>query len=147
MEKTAFVEALKALTVQEDPLAVSREVSELRSKFEDLLLEEQRKFQIAQMEARERGETDTAEEVGHDEIREQFYAVYNEYRDRRNQAQQEKMDGEAANLRHKRALIERLRNVIQTEENIGSALTQYKEIHEEWKQVGDIPREIGRAHV
>lgn len=141
MEKTAFVEALKALTVQEDPLAVSREVSELRSKFEDLLLEEQRKFQIAQMEARERGETDTAEEVGHDEIREQFYAVYNEYRDRRNQAQQEKMDGEAANLRHKRALIERLRNVIQTEENIGSALTQYKEIHEEWKQVGDIPRD------
>lgn len=141
MEKTAFVEALKALTVQEDPLAVSREVSELRSKFEDLLLEEQRKFQIAQMEARERGETDTAEEAGHDEIREQFYAVYNEYRDRRNQAQQEKMDGEAANLRHKRALIERLRNVIQTEENIGSALTQYKEIHEEWKQVGDIPRD------
>lgn len=141
MEKTAFVEALKALTVQEDPLAVSREVSELRSKFEDLLLEEQRKFQIAQMEARERGETDTAEEAGPDEIREQFYAVYNEYRDRRNQAQVEKQDSEAANLRHKRTLIERLRSVIQTEENIGSALTQYKEIHEEWKQVGDIPRD------
>lgn len=139
MEKLAFLEALKALTVQEDPLAVSREVSELRSKFEDTLLEEQRKFQVAQMEARERGEE--VEEAGPDEVREQFYAIYNEYKDRRNGAQDTKKSDESAHLQEKRALIERLRKVIQSEENIGAALGQYKEIHEAWKAVGDIPRE------
>lgn len=139
MEKLAFIEALKSLTVQEDPLAVSREVSELRSKFEDTLLEEQRLLQIAQMEARERGEE--VEESAPDEVRELFYAIYNEYKDRRNSAQESKKSDESSHLREKRALIERLRNVIQTEENIGAALGQYKEIHEAWKQVGDIPRE------
>ena len=139
MEKVAFIEALKGLTSQEDPLAVSREVSELRSKFDDVVLEEQRKFQVAQLEARERGEE--PQEAEHDEVREAFYAIYTEYKDRRNAAQQSKKDAEASHLREKRALIERLRNVIQTEENIGSALTQYKEIHDAWKNVGDIPRE------
>jgi hypothetical protein len=139
MEKLAFIEALKALTSQEDPLAVSREVSDLRSKFEDVLLEEQRKFQVAQMEARERGEE--VEEAAPDEVREEFYAIYTEYKDRRNNAQQSKKDDESAHLREKRALIERLRTVIQSEENIGAALAQYKEIHEAWKHVGDIPRD------
>jgi hypothetical protein len=139
MEKLEFIEALKALTSQEDPLAVSRDVSELRSKFEDVLLEEQRKFQVAQMEARERGEE--VEEAAPDEVREHFYAIYTEYKDRRNAAQQTKKDAESAHLREKRALIERLRAVIQSEENIGAALGQYKEIHEAWKNVGDIPRE------
>ena len=139
MEKLAFIEALKALTSQEDPLAVSRDVSELRTKFDDVVLEEQRKFQVAQLEARERGEE--PQEAEEDEVREQFYAIYTEFKDRRNTAQQSKKDTEAVHLREKRALIERLRNVIKTEENIGAALTQYKEIHDAWKTVGDIPRE------
>src|SRR3989338_8612326 len=139
MEKLAFIEALKGLTSQEDPLAVSRDVSELRTKFDDVVLEEQRKFQVAQLEARERGEE--PQEAEHDEVREEFYAIYTEYKDRRNAAQQSKKDAEASHLREKRVLIERLRNVIKTEENIGAALTQYKEIHDAWKTVGDIPRE------
>jgi len=139
MEKLAFIEALQILTNQEDPLAVSREVSELRSKFDDVLLEEQRKFQIAQLEARERGEA--VEEAEPDEVREQFYVIYSEYKERRNAAIQERNDSEGRHLREKQALIERLRKVIQTEENIGAALTQYKEIHDAWKLVGDIPRD------
>lgn len=139
MEKSAFIEALKALTTQEDPLAVSREVSDLRTRFDDLLLEETRKFQVAQLEAKERGEE--PEEQPADPIREEFYEIYAEYRDRRNGAQRHKKDEEEMHLRRKKALIERLREVIQKEENIGAALAQYKEIHEAWKQVGDIPRE------
>ena len=139
MEKSAFIEALKALTSQEDPLAVSREVSDLRTRFDDLLLEETRKFQVAQLEAKERGEE--PEEQPADPIREEFYEIYAEYRDRRNAAQRHKKDEEEMHLRRKKALIERLREVIQKEENIGAALAQYKEIHEAWKQVGDIPRE------
>lgn len=139
MEKLAFLETLKSLVTQEDPLAVSREVSELRSKFEDLLLEEQRQFQIAQLEARERGEE--PEEPAPDETRDAFYAIYSEYRDRRNEAQRLRNDEEAANLKIRRGLIERLRQVIQTEENIGAALAQYREIHDAWKACGEVARE------
>jgi hypothetical protein len=140
MEKSAFIEALKALTSQEDPLAVSREVSELRAKFEDMLIEETRKFQVEQLEAQERGEVSELEQPA-DPVREEFYEVYNEYRDRRNAVQRQKKDEEEAHLRRKKHLIERMRELIRSEENIGSALAKYKEIHEEWKSVGDIPRE------
>jgi hypothetical protein len=34
-----------------------------------------------------------------------------------------------------------LKEVIEAEENIGSAFNAYKEIHETWKKIGDIPRE------
>ena len=139
MEKSAFIEALKALTSQEDALAVSRDVNELRTKFDDLLIEETRKFQVAQLEAKERGEE--PEEAQQDDVREEFYAVFSEYKERRNTLQRQRKEEEEMHLRRKKALIERLRDVISKEENIGSALNQYKEIHEEWKNVGGIPRE------
>jgi hypothetical protein len=45
------------------------------------------------------------------------------------------------NLRKKKALIEKLKEVIASEENIGTAVSAYKEIHENWKAIGDIPRD------
>lgn len=139
MEKVALLESLKTLSQQEDVLSVAREVSELRSRFEDVVIEEDRQFQIKQLEAQERGET--LEEQPEDLIRNEFYSLYGEFREKRNTAQRERKETEEANLRRKRSLIDRLKVVIEKEENIGAALTAYKEIHEQWKEVGDIPRE------
>ena len=139
MEKVALLESLKTLSQQEDVLSVAREVSELRSRFEDVVIEEDRQFQIKQLEAQERGET--VEEQPEDLIRNEFYTLYGEFREKRNTAQRERKETEEANLRRKRSLIDRLKVVIEKEENIGAALTAYKEIHEQWKEVGDIPRE------
>lgn len=139
MEKIALLDTLKTLSQQEDVLSVAREVSELRSRFEDVIIEEDRQFQIKQLEAQERGET--VEEQPEDLIRQEFYNVYGEFREKRNTSQRERKETEEANLRRKRSLIDRLKVVIEKEENIGAALTAYKEIHEQWKEVGDIPRD------
>ena len=139
MEKIALLDTLKTLSQQEDVLSVTREVSELRSRFEDVVLEEDRQFQIKQLEAQEKGET--VEEQPEDLIRQEFYNLYGEFREKRNTAQRERKETEEANLRCKRSLIDRLKVVIEKEENIGAALTAYKEIHEQWKEVGDIPRD------
>lgn len=139
MEKIALLDTLKTLSQQEDVLSVAREVSELRSRFEDVIIEEDRQFQIKQLEAQERGET--VEEQPEDLIRQEFYNVYGEFREKRNTAQRERKETEEANLRRKRSLIDRLKVVIEKEENIGAALTAYKEIHEQWKEVGDISRD------
>lgn len=139
MEKIALLDTLKTLSQQEDVLSVAREVSELRSRFEDVVIEEDRQFQIKQLEAQEKGEI--VEEQPEDLIRQEFYNVYGEFREKRNTAQRERKETEEANLRRKRSLIDRLKVVIEKEENIGAALTAYKEIHEQWKEVGDIPRD------
>ena len=140
MEKQDFIQRLKALCSSEDLLLVSREVSELRSQFEDFLLEEERKQQVALLEAQEQGE-EVVFEKQDDPIKKEFYEIYSEYKEKRTALSTAKKIQEEANLRQKKNLIERLRLLIQEEENIGVAVAKYKEIHEAWKEIGDIPRE------
>jgi len=139
MNKAALLEQLQALSANEDALAVAREVAELRTQMEDLLLEEDRKFQVSQLEAQEKGEEVPEKPV--DEVRTAFYELLGTYRERRTAQQRVKQEAEETNLRRKKALIARLKEVVEKEENIGAALTAYKEIHEQWKEVGDIPRD------
>ena len=140
MEKKEFIERLKTLTINEDVFAVSRAINELRGQFEDFCIEQDRLKQVALLEAQERGETvDFTNEP--DPLKEEFYTVFSEYRDRRNKLSSEKKLEEESNLRKKQSLINRLKLLIESEENIGVAVESYKEIHESWKIVGDIPRE------
>ena len=140
MEKITFLEELKAFNEKENPLSVSREVNELRTRFEDYILEDERKKQVAVLEAKERGENvEFEKEV--DPIREAFYTIYNEYKEKKNKAIATKNEAQAECLRQQRTLITRLRNLVQNEEHIGAAFGEYKTIHEDWKKVGDIPRD------
>lgn len=135
-----FIESLKALANSEDILQVSGDVSELRSKFEDYVLEEERKFQVSQLEAQENG--DPIPELETDFGKEEFYTIYKEYQEKRKTLQAEKKEIENKNLAKKKGLIARLRDVIQNEENIGGAFAAFKEIQEQWKEIGDIPRSV-----
>lgn len=138
MEKAGFLERLKELTAQEDVLAVSGEVNELKSKFQDFLTEEERQRQAAQLENEHGDEESSTQE---DSIREEFFALYNSFRDKKTAVASAHKIEQESNLRLKKKLIERLKTLITEEENIGVAVATYKEIHEEWKQIGDIPRE------
>lgn len=140
MDKSTLLESLQKLVEQENALEVSHDVTELRNRFEDLILEEERQFQIKQLDAQEKGEP-FDEVMPSDSIKEAFYTLYAAYRERRNAQQKAKKEAEEYNLRKKKALIQRLQEVVNSEENIGVAMTAYKEIHEEWKTIGDVPRE------
>lgn len=139
MESTDFIERLKELAASEDVIAVSQEVNELRTKFGDFLLEEERKAQVAKLEAEERGEE--ASEVEGDFGKEAFYEIYDAYKVARKAAVDELKAIEERNLQQKRGLITKLKDVVQNEENIGAAFAAFKEVQEEWKTIGDIPRD------
>ncbi len=139
MEPFALIDELKSLAVNEDALSVSREVSDLKSRFDNLLLELERANQVAAMEAEING--DILESIDIKAIKDAFYEIYQIYRDRRKEQASAKEALENDNLREKKSLIEKLRALIASEENIGAALSAYKEIHEKWKEVGDIPRD------
>ena len=139
MEPFALIDELKTLAVNEDALAVSREVSDLKSRFDNLLLELERANQVAAMEAEINGEA--FESIDIKSIKDAFYEIYLIYRDRRKEQASAKDAFENDNLRKKNALISKLKEIIANEENIGTAIAAYKEIHENWKNIGDIPRE------
>lgn len=134
-----FIAKLKELAEQEDVLAVSREVNELRVKFDDYVLEEERKFQVLQLEAQEKGET--VPELETDFGKDAFYTIFDAYKTRRRAVIEERNAIESKNLAEKRGLINRLKEIVTTEENIGAAFSAFKEIQEKWKGIGDIPRD------
>jgi HPt (histidine-containing phosphotransfer) domain-containing protein len=139
MENYSLLEELKTLAQNDDALAVSREVNELKVRFDDLMMELERKDQIAAMDAELRGETH--EPIDIKPLKDGFYELYLLYRERRKEQTAAKKALEEGNLTRKRQLIERLKAVIQHEENIGHAFASQKEIHEKWKEIGDIPRQ------
>lgn len=140
MENTAFLEELKALTSQEDLISVNREVNELRTKFEDYVIEEERKLQIAQLDAQDKGE-EIPENPELLALKEAFHTELADFKERRKVVVEAKNAEQSANLAKKNGMIARLRTIIQNEENIGAAFGGLKEIQEAWKEVGDIPRE------
>ncbi len=148
MEVLNFLEEIKAYAENENALAVSREVNELRSKFGDYILEEERKIQVSELEAQKTPETmgevkvqaaQKTEELL--QLKEEFYSIYTAYKEKKNAIIEEKNSSEAKNLSEKQSLIKRLQEVVTSEENIGSAFGALKEIQERWKEIGDIPRD------
>ena len=140
MEKQTFLDELKALVANEDKLSIGRDVNELRTRFDDFVLEDERKKQVAVLEAKENGENVEFERED-DPIRNEFYEVYKEFKSAWSLALDSKKAIQSENLKQKRSLIARLKDLIANEEHIGAAFNAYKEIHEAWKLIGEIERE------
>jgi hypothetical protein len=128
-----------ALSQHEDLLQLGRTASEHKQHFEDLLIELERQEQVKRLEAAEQGQT--YEEIDYKPQKEAFFEAYNAFVTKRKAQQQLQQTLETQNLKLKRDLITRLKEVIDNEEKIGTAFQAYKEIHETWKKIGAIPRE------
>lgn len=139
MENLNFQEQIEALLKAEDLIVLGKEASALKTSFEDTMIEAERVQQIKQLEAQESGES--FEPIDYKSQKEAFYNAYKSFQELRKKQIEIKSALENENLRQKKALISRLKEVIEGEEKIGSAFNAYKEIHETWKKIGDIPRE------
>jgi hypothetical protein len=139
METNPFVSELSALINQEEVLNLGREAQDIKTRFDDFMLEEERKDQVNALNAAETGEV--YENQDFSTLKQAFYDLYDAFKNKRNQQKVLKDALEKENLKLKRSLIERLQEVIENEENIGAAYNAQKEIHETWKKIGDIPRD------
>ena len=139
IEFQSYIDKINELIAADDLVVLGKEVSELRSHFDDYLLEQERLHQIAKIEAKEGG--NEIEEVDFESVKEAFYSVFKKFQEIRKQQVALRNALEAENLKLKKSLMDRLKEVIASEENISAAYNAYKEIHETWKKVGDLPRE------
>lgn len=139
MELQHYTEQIVALSQQEDLLQLGRTASEHKQHFEDLFIELERQEQIKRLEAADQG--NTYEEIDYTPQKEAFFEAFNIFISKRKAQQQLQQTLETQNLKLKRDLITRLKEVIDNEEIIGTAFQAYKEIHETWKKIGAIPRE------
>jgi hypothetical protein len=139
MEISSIIKELTDLLNSEDLLSLGKQAQALKIKFDDFILEEERKDQVNALNAADAGESYEGQDFS--EIKESFYSVFNAFQSKRNQQKVLRDALEKENLKLKRSLIDKLQEVIENEENIGVAYNAQKEIHETWKKVGDIPRD------
>ena len=69
-----FISKLNALILEDDMLSISREVSKLKTEFDDWLLHSEGKQQVATLKAKELGED--IEEIDYAVIKESIYALF-----------------------------------------------------------------------
>ena len=140
MDFTNFFERLKDLTEQEDVIGIGKDAAALKMEFEDAILEAERVDQVAYLTAQEEGITH--EKFDFKSKKDEFYVTYKQFSEKRKNQLELKKALESENLRLKKGLINRLKEVIENEEKISSAFNSYKEIHETWKKIGEIPRDV-----
>ncbi|MEP3209364.1 MAG: DUF349 domain-containing protein [Maribacter sp.] len=70
----------------------------------------------------------------------QFNEVYTEYREKRNQYYKNLERNLKENLANRLALIEQLKGLINVEEDINTTYKNFKDLQEQWRNAGPIPR-------
>jgi hypothetical protein len=95
--------------------------------------------QIAVLDAADKGEP--IESMDFTDIKNEFITRYKAIQEQRKQQISLKDTLERENLKLKKGLLEELKRIIESEEDIASAFQSYKNIHETWKKIGDIPRD------
>ena len=138
LDREGLVKALEELMGQEMQTVKSHAAS-IRARFNELNREVQKKAFEAFIA--EGGNKDEYEQQN-DAVAEQFYKLYDKYRERRQQYLAELEAQKQKNLEAKQALIEELRTLIDSdEEQVRSALDKFNNIQDRWKAIGEVPRE------
>lgn len=143
--KAEILAKIIALNNQPSVLDAVNEFNDLVNEFYTLQNEEERLFEIEKMDRIAAGEKPENIEKPIYEHLEEFKAVTNVFKERRKVELTQIKDQENANFKQKKVYIAALTDLIQNEENIGKALTRFKEIQEGWKEVGPVPREKRQA--
>ena len=138
MEPLSFIDSIKKMLQEEDLIFLGRDAQELRGKFYDFILEQERQEQVKQLEAKEKG--DDYSPISFVDYKDTFKNLFQTFQEKRKKQLELIKILEQENLKQKKDLIEKLKTVIEKEENIGTAFSIQKEIHETWKKTGDIPR-------
>lgn len=155
MEKIELIDRLKAILSEPELLTFNKEANELKAAYAHILMAEENAYkQKDSSEETEESEiqvsvletvTPEITEVAHIEADPNditFDQLFEEFRAKHKQQVDAKKAVEQAHLEAKKALIDRLRKLIHEEENIGTAFSVQKEIQEQWREVGDIPRDL-----
>jgi hypothetical protein len=143
--KAEILAKIIALNNQSSVLDSVNEFNDLVNEFYHIQNEEERQFEIEKLDRMAAGEKPESIERPIYEHLEEFKAVTNVFKERKKVELTQIKDNENANYKQKKVYIAALTDLIQNEENIGKALTRFKEIQEGWKEVGPVPREKRQA--
>ena len=136
--RSDILKRIQDLLQNEDLEAIRKDV---RSAIEDFraMNHEDIRNQREAWAAREDRDPEDVFEYVHAPEQEAFDAAVIAFKEREKAWRHKVAEEQRANLALKEAMLDRLRKIIQEEENIGAAFSAFHEVREEWEKVGDVP--------
>ncbi len=133
-----LVAELGDLVVVEKVMSVKDHVEELKkaflSKYYHFIDEKREEFHAEN--------PDTTEDFQyHFPLKVKFDQLYTQYRDKKNTHFKSLQNSLKTNLDNRLAIVEELKQLINSQESISSALKQFNDIRERWKTAGPIPKD------
>lgn len=137
-----LVDELGKLVVVEKLMSVKDHVEELKksflSKYHHFIDEKKEEFQT---ESRSVGTETTEDFYYHFPLKVKFDQLYSQYRDKKNNHFQSLQNNLKANLENRLAIVEELKNLIHSQDNIPVTLKKFNDIRDRWKVAGPIPKD------
>ena len=138
MPMDQLVASLEEIVVVEKVMSVREHVEEIKkaflSKYYHLIDEKREEFLVEN--------PDTTEDFHyHFPLKSKFDLLYNSYKDKKNAHFKSLQNDLQKNLENRLAIVEELKTLIQSPENISASLKQLNDIRERWKVAGPIPKD------
>jgi hypothetical protein len=133
-----LVDELGELVLVEKLMSVKDHVEELKksflSKYHHLIDEKKEEFHAENPET-------TEDFHYHSPLKVKFDQLYSLYRDKKNNHFQSLQNNLKANLENRLAIVEELKNLIHSQDNIPVTLKKFNDIRDRWKVAGPIPKD------
>ncbi|MCQ2294231.1 MAG: DUF349 domain-containing protein [Bacteroidales bacterium] len=138
MSREELLEALKTL-LEEDVAKIRNRVSAIRAQFTTLNKEVEKAAYEAFLAE---GGNKEDYKAANDQVADEFFKLFDIYRNRRLKMQEEIDAQKLRNLEAKRQILEELRVLIsKDEETLKQTYDDFNAIQDKWKEIGDVPRE------
>lgn len=134
--KAQLLQAVKKLLAEPDAVKAERELREIKAAFDDLVEQERtRAFNRFILD----GGTPDGFEYRGEPIDAQFILHFKQIRDRKAQQLREEEARKNENYKRKLELLERLRELVDSQDVSANQFEQFKSIQAEWKSIGAVP--------
>ena len=137
--KQELIEKLKTLLEESDIVVVKRAIGDLRDQYKSESTKE-RNLQLEAWKEQEHSEDEEFEYSAPKED-EEFAELVTKYKERIKEHSAKIATEQKANLAAKKDLLNQLEEIVKQEEHIGKAFSEFKEINEKWKVIGNVPRD------
>ncbi|WP_452226022.1 DUF349 domain-containing protein [Lacinutrix cladophorae] len=135
---------LEGLTAELEKLVTNEKVQAIKKHVEDIRAEFKAKFNTLLDEKKEEFLNEGGNEIDFhysNPIHKQFKETYFVYRDKLNAHYKSIEKSHKDNLAERLRIIEEIKGLINVEENINTTYNHFKELQEQWRNAGSIPRD------
>ena len=135
--------SLEELVKAFENLLASRKIQTIRKPVNDIKSEFNQKYKALYEEKKEEFINDGGNEIDfyfQSDTKKSFNAVYRDYKSKLNAYHKELEQNLNANLENRLRIIEEIKGLINVEENINTTYKHFKDLQEQWRQAGPIPR-------